>query len=430
MGLGLQGRGVGDALIFIRAGAKVTVTDLKPANQLQPSLDKLKDLPVRLVLGQHQEQDVLQSDLILRNPDVDYHHPLLELARSKHIPVKMDSSLFATYCHLPIIGITGTRGKTTTATMIYEMLRQVSRQPAFLGGNIPGQATLELLPVINDIDKGWIVLELSSWELQGWHDENISPHIAIFTNFYEDHLNRYSSMDEYFQDKLAITQYQKPSDWLLVNRNDHWSRQVMAHTPAQIRWFSSTDLPADINLAIPGVHNRTNAAAALAAANILGLDQAQVSRVLANFPGVPYRLQTVTTINGVTFINDTTSTTPTATLAALQAISESVLLIAGGSDKNLDFSEVGQAISAKVKRVFLLEGSATPKLIQAISQAKGDKLIHGQYTDIKTAVTAAVAQAQPGDVVLFSPACASFGMFINEFDRGDQFNRIIKSLSP
>ena len=380
MGLGLQGRGVGDALIFIRAGAKVTVTDLKPANQLQPSLDKLKDLPVRLVLGQHQEQDVLQSDLILRNPDVDYHHPLLELARSKHIPVKMDSSLFATYCHLPIIGITGTRGKTTTATMIYEMLRQVSRQPAFLGGNIPGQATLELLPVINDIDKGWIVLELSSWELQGWHDENISPHIAIFTNFYEDHLNRYSSMDEYFQDKLAITQYQKPSDWLLVNRNDHWSRQVMAHTPAQIRWFSSTDLPADINLAIPGVHNRTNAAAAL--------------------------------------------------VAALQAISESVLLIAGGSDKNLDFSEVGQAISAKVKRVFLLEGSATPKLIQAISQAKGDKLIHGQYTDIKTAVTAAVAQAQPGDVVLFSPACASFGMFINEFDRGDQFNRIIKSLSP
>ncbi|OGY17519.1 MAG: UDP-N-acetylmuramoylalanine--D-glutamate ligase [Candidatus Chisholmbacteria bacterium RIFCSPHIGHO2_01_FULL_48_12] len=421
MGLGLQGGGVGAAKIFAKAQAKVTVTDLKSADQLQSPLDQLKGLAINFVLGEHRQPDFLTTDLILRNPDVNYHHPLLKLARSKHIPIAMDASIFARYCSLPIIGVTGTRGKTTTATMIYEILEQLSGLPVFLAGNIPGTATLELLSQLEN--KGLVVLELSSWALQGWHDAKVSPHIAVFTNFYEDHLNRYASMEEYFQDKLAITQYQQPTDWLVVNQQ---LKAITTH--AQIRQFSTADWPADIKLAIPGPHNRANAAAALAVTDALGLNHNQALKIIAAFPGVPYRLETVATINGISFINDTTATTPTATIAALKAVDRPVWLIAGGNDKNLDFSQLGQVVSQRVKGVFLLQGSATPKLIQAIKIAGGGELIEDQYGKLQSAVTAAFKQAQPGDVILLSPAATSFGMFVNEFDRGRQFNTLVKSL--
>lgn len=421
MGLGLQSGGVGAAKIFSQTGAQVTVTDLKSAGELQSSLDQLKDLPINFVLGQHREQDFLHADLILRNPDVPVDSPFLDTMRA---PIVMDSSLFARYCPLPIIGITGTRGKTTTAMMIYEILTQISDQPIFLGGNIPGSATLELLPRLKS--RGLVVLELSSFALRGWHDEQLSPHIAVFTNFYQDHLNRYASMDAYWRDKLAITQYQHSSDWLVVNRDDLWSQKLA--TAARVRWYSAADLPPNLHLGVPGLHNRANAAAALAVADILHLNRPQVLKILASFPGVPYRLEPIATINDITFINDTTSTTPVATIAALEAIDHPILLIAGGNDKNLDFSQLGQVMKQRVKGVFLLAGSATPKIISALQLAGGDSLILGQYAKLQEAVVAAATAAQPGDVVLLSPAATSFGMFVNEFDRGSQFNTLVKTL--
>lgn len=415
MGLGLQSGGVGAAKIFSQTGAQVTVTDLKSVGELQSSLDQLKDLPINFVLGQHREQDFLHADLILRNPDVPVDSPFLDTIRA---PIVMDSSLFARYCPLPIIGVTGTRGKTTTAMMIYEILKQISDQPIFLGGNIPGSATLELLPRIKS--RGLVVLELSSFALRGWHDEQLSPHIAVWTNFYPDHLNRYASMSAYWQDKLAITQYQKFNDWLVTNEH--------LVTAAHIRRFSVADLPPILHLGVLGLHNRANAAAALAVADVLNLNHTRALKVLADFPGVPYRLETIANIKGITFINDTTSTTPTAGIAALKAIDRPVWLIAGGNDKNLDFSQLGQVIKQRVKGVFLLAGSATPKIISALQLAGGDSLILGQYTKLQEAVVAAFRAAQPGDVILFSPAATSFGMFVNEFDRGSQFNTLVKTL--
>ena len=274
MGLGLQGRGVGDAKIFAQAGAQITVTDLKTEAKLASSLKKLLTLPLKLVLGRHEPADFVSPDIIIRNPDVDQHHPLLDLARSGHVPIKMDSSLFATYCPLPIIGITGTRGKTTTTLMIYQVLQDTLSAPIFLGGNLPGQATLELLPSLGTT--GWVILELSSWELQGWQDEAISPHIGVFTNFYEDHLNRYISMNAYFQDKIAITRHQTSTDWLIVNQHNAWAQKLVQRSPARIKWFSASDLPTSVKLAIPGDHNRTNAAAVLAVADILHLPRQKV----------------------------------------------------------------------------------------------------------------------------------------------------------
>ena len=435
MGLGLQGRGIGDAKVFCQAGSRVTVTDLKNEVQLQFALEQLKGLPIRFMLGKHEEEDFRFHNMVLRNPDVPESSPFLKIASEVGVPIKMDSSLFAKYCPFPIIGVTGTRGKTTTTMMIYEVLKKLYKGKVHLGGNIPGRSTLELLKKIatsqaprnDNMGKDVVILELSSWELQGWHDEKISPHISVFTNFYQDHLNRYSSMNEYFLDKLAIAEYQKSGDWLVAGTD---VSLPVERLKAQIVRFSAGDLPKDFRLQIPGDHNRANAAAAMEVARILELKDSDVLEVLTKFTGVPFRLETIAEIDGVEYINDTTSTTPAAGIAALRAMTKPVVLIAGGSSKKLDLKPLAEEIirswrSKKVKRVILLKGEGTDELIGYLKGADG-KLIDGVYDDFEVAVKKSRTLAISGDAVLLSPGCASFSMFKNEFDRGEQFNQIIR----
>lgn len=441
MGLGLQGRGIGDARMFCGAGANVTVTDLKDEIQLQPAVFQLKGLPVRFVLGKHEEEDFRSHDMVMRNPDVPKSSPFLKIAGDAGVPIKMDSSLFAKYCPFPIIGITGTRGKTTTTMMVYSVLKRLYPSKVFLGGNIPGKATLELLKEVQE--DGIVALELSSWELQGWRDEKISPHISVFTNFYQDHLNRYASMDEYFKDKLAVAEYQSPKDWLIAGPEVQLSVERLK---AHIIRFSAGNLPQDFKLKVPGDHNRDNAAAAMAVAGILKLKDNDVLGILGKFTGVPFRLETIATIDGVEYINDTTSTTPAAGIAALRAMTKPVILIAGGSSKKLDLKPFAEEIiknreSKRVKKVILLKGEGTDELIvylkdgevsqtsplkTKVCETSDRKLIDGVYDDFRQAVEQARMLARPGDVVLLSPGCASFSMFNNEFDRGEQFNQIIR----
>lgn len=440
MGLGLQGRGIGDAKVFYQAGAHVTVTDLKSEDNLKPALEKLRGFEINYVLGRHREKDFKSHDIVLRNPDVPKSSPFLKIASEAGVPVKMDSSLFAKYCPLPIIGITGTRGKTTTTMMIYKVLQKLWKGRVFLGGNIPGKATLELL---KEVQNGIVVLELSSWELQGWRDEKISPHISVFTNFYQDHLNRYTSMDEYFNDKLAVAEYQNSKDWLIAGQG---VKLPVDRLKARVIRFSGADLPGNFRLRIPGDHNRDNAVAALKIAGILGLKDGMALEILNRFTGVPYRLETIAMIDGVEYINDTTSTTPAAGIAALRAMTKPVILIAGGSSKKLDLKPLAEEIvrgwkNNKVKQVILLKGEGTEELIvylkarevsqtspmkTKVCETKQDGLIDEVYDDFEAAVTRARNLAQPGDVVLLSPGCASFSMFKNEFDRGEQFNQIIR----
>lgn len=429
LGLGLLGRGLKDTIYFIKHGAKVTVTDLKTAKQLAPTLKKLKKYPqIKYVLGKHRYQDIDRADLIIRNADVPDNSPFLQYAFEKNKTVEMDEALFARYCPCPIIGITGTRGKTTTSTLIAEIL-QLTGKRIYLAGNIMNQATLPLLDKITANDL--VVLELSSWQLQGFGWNKISPQIAVFTNFYPDHLNRYKSMTAYFNDKTKIFKYQKPTDHLILNKNQKIIRDLSKKAKSQISFFTPTDIPKNWKFKILGSHNMENIAAAMQVGKIFGLSLAKMKKTVEKFPGVEHRLQYITTIKQVDFINDTTSTTPVATIKAIDAIQKPIIIIAGGASKKIDLTPLADKLTTdkKLKAIILLEGSATDELESKIIKAGGNHKIFGRFIDFREAILAAQTIARKNQVILLSPGCASFGMFKNEFDRGNRFIKIVKNLA-
>jgi UDP-N-acetylmuramoylalanine--D-glutamate ligase len=426
MGLGLLGRGLKDTQFLVECGANVTVTDLKTADQLSASIDQLKHLPIIFKLGEHDPRDFQQADLILRNADVPKSSPFLKIATDNGIPVEMDESLFAKFFKGKIVGITGTRGKTTTTVLVHKIL---SSQYAnvFLSGNILGSATLPLLNCIQETDL--VVLELSSWQLQGFHDAQISPNASIFTNIYPDHLNRYEGMSDYIQDKKAIYMYQKQGDFCCFNADQEKTKKLSYEARAEKLFFSEADIPIDWAIPLPGKHNRQNVAAALRLTRQLGVPSEKIQKVVEGFQGVEHRLQKVAVKKGIEFINDSTSTTPVAGCAALDSIeNRRILLIAGGSDKKLDLDEFAVSAANKACFIALLQGTATPKLANQIERADGKSKLVGCFDSLKEAVMKLLEVSKPGDIILLSPACASFGMFQNEYDRGNQFINIINSL--
>lgn len=426
LGLGLLGRGVQDAIFFAKQGAKVTVTDLKTAEQLKTSVNRLKKFKnVKFVLGKHREQDILKADLIIRNAGVPFRSKYLQLALKNKIPVEMDESLFAKYCPCPIIGITGTRGKTTTTTIIAELLKETG-QKVHLAGNILGKATLPLINKVKTTDL--VVLELSSWQLQGFGWNKMSPQISIFTNLYPDHLNTYKNMTEYFNDKKKIFKYQTTDNFIFLNKDQKLIKDLKKETKSNALFFTKKDLPKNWNFKMPGEHNLENMAAALAVGKLFRIPLTKIKKVLTQFPGVEDRLEFIKTIKGVDFINDTTSTTPIAGIKALNSIKKPIILLAGGATKKLDLTPFAQELVKKVKAVILLEGTATEDLEKLIKKYKGEKLIAGRFDNFKKAVLKAYELANKNETVLLSPGCASFGMFTNEFDRGDQFKKIVKKL--
>jgi UDP-N-acetylmuramoylalanine--D-glutamate ligase len=427
MGLGLLGRGINDAKFFCEAGARVTVTDLKNPDQLSSSLKELEKFPITFVLGEHREADFTNQDLIIKGPGVPRDSIFLKIAKENNIPIEMDESLFAKYCPCPIIGVTGTRGKTTTTTLIYEILKSAGKK-VFLGGNIKGLATL---PLISKVDNdSFVVMELSSWQLQGFADAKISPNYSVFTNIYPDHLDKYRDMAEYIEDKKAIFYNQTKDDHLFLNSDDKMVSKFSSVAKAKINWFSAVDITADIKLKILGRHNLSNAAAALKVASALGIDYQTIKKTLEDFPGVSGRLELAREINGIKFINDTTSTTPIATKFALEAFpNEKIILICGGADKKLEFTELAEKIKTVQPKIFLLKGLGTDKLLKALKDANYDQqLILGSYDDLSQTVRKAFIEAKSGEIILFSPACASFGLFKNEFHRGEEFIKAIAGL--
>jgi len=433
MGLGLLGRGVGDVKFLAEQGAALTVTDLKTEKELAPSLKKLRRSqsevgvpteasglkPITYHLGEHRLADFRDRDFILKAAGVSLRSPFIAEAKKNKIPVLMSTALFAKFAQelgAKIIGVTGTRGKSTTTQLIYEILKTDHRR-IFLGGNVRGVSTLALLPKIHAGD--WVVLELDSWQLQGFGDLKISPEIAVFTNFFPDHLNYYGGdLEKYYADKANIFKYQKPGDWLVKGEE------------VQI-------LPADWKLKMPGEHNRQNAALAKRAAEILGVPAPVIKKVITNFGGVPGRLELVRSPSwrrrGIKVYNDTTSTTPEALGAALGALgptssasgglrgAKSIILILGGADKNLDFAGVLPLVKKYCRAVILLPGTGTDRFLA--SQLPSFSAFEAKT--LREAVSEAKKLARRGDLILFSPGFASFGLFKNEFDRGAQFNRAI-----
>lgn len=426
MGLGLLGRGLGDTLFLARCGADVTVTDVKTAEELAPSVQQLEGLPVTLKLGGHDEADFIHADMVLRNADVPRSSRFLETARRNGVPIEMDESLFCKHFNGKIVGITGTRGKTTTTTLIHRIL-SAHRSRVFLAGNIMGCATLPLLEQAGPDDT--VVLELSSWQLQGFHDAGLSPAASVFTNVYPDHLNRYEGMDDYIEDKKAIFRYQRGDDFCLFNGDQQASVKLAEEAPAGKAFFRMTDVPSDWKVRLPGRHNLENVAAALGIARRLAVPAEVIRSEVESFRGIEHRLQWLGEKNGIQFINDSTSTTPVAGCAALASVDgERVLLIAGGADKRLDLSLFAKAAASRAARIALLEGTATSRLHEAIVQAGGQDKIVGCFDDLRSAVERLYAEARSGDVVLLSPGCASFGMFRNEFHRGETFVEIVREI--
>jgi UDP-N-acetylmuramoylalanine--D-glutamate ligase len=244
-GLGLLGSNLGLARFFASMGCPLRITDLKTAAILKPSLDALSDIKAEYSLGKHRPQDIDWADIIIRSASVPWEHPLLNRARDQHKPIHMDAELFLTYTPgVTVIGITGTRGKTTTTSLIFELLKQTGRQ-LILGGNVKDVCTLPLIRTIKDPQNTIAVLELSSWQLQAFHNAKISPSLAVLTNLYPDHLNVYANIDSYYADKQAIYCYQKPSDMVLFNdrvsRFHDWAKVA----PGKVQWYSDADLPPD-----------------------------------------------------------------------------------------------------------------------------------------------------------------------------------------
>lgn len=431
LGLGLLGRGVNDAIFLASQGVELVVTDKKTKEQLAPSLEKLQPYSqsIRFVLGEHRLEDFRDKDFILKAAGVPLASPEIAEARKNHIPIEMDASLFAKLVPsgVTLVGITGTRGKSTTTHLIYHIVKAAGKR-VFLGGNVRDMATL---PLLADVAPGdVVVLELDSWQLQGFGEAKLSPHVAVFTSFMEDHLNYYGgSMDAYFADKAHIFKYQCCRDVLIVGEGVV-SRVANAQPPVAMMVAKATDVPREWSVPLIGEHNRGNVACALMAARSLGITDTVIRSAIASFPGVPGRLEKVRTVGGVTFYNDTTATTPVAAAAGCRALSvgseKHTVLICGGADKGLDVGPLMEAIRLYVKEVVVLPGSGSDRIYESL-MSTGVKV--RQVVSMDQAVHEAYHCAQPGDTVLLSPGFASFGPppggFQNEYDRGDQFDRAV-----
>lgn len=421
MGLGLLGRGVGDAAFLSSCGADLIITDLKLSQELQPSLDALASCQnITYVLGEHRMEDFRGRDLILMAAGVAQQSPYLMEARAHGIPVRMSADLFAEIAQIPVIGVTGTRGKTTTTYMIHAALKAAGIN-ALLGGNIVGVSTLGLLRNVVDADVA--VLELDSWQLQGFGAAMLSPQIAVFTTFYEDHQAYYrNDAQHYLSDKAQIFAHQLATDTLIIGRQAVPS--IMTRYPeavARAVQVSEADVEGWI-LSVPGKHNKYNAACALAAARAFGVREESIRRVIESFPGVPGRLELVCEKDGIRVYNDTTAVIPEATCAGLEALAPApIILILGGSDKGNQTAALVEATRRYTKQVLLLPGSGSDRIARQLPDAI-------RCANVSDAIAAALGVAIPGDVILFSPAFSSRGSFENVFDRGEQFVTALNTL--
>jgi UDP-N-acetylmuramoylalanine--D-glutamate ligase len=440
MGVGTRQGGVGVTRYLVAAGAEVTVTDLRDEQSLAATLRELADLPLRFVLGEHRREDFEQADIVVRNPGVPLESPWLAIARAAGADIEMEMSLFFRACPAPIIGITGTKGKTTTSTLCAAILSRF-RADTVLAGNM-GRSALACLPDIAADTP--VVIELSSWQLEGLGEHRLSPHTAVFTNLSPDHLNRYASMDEYLDAKLNIARFQRPSDWYVVNKDDEmvWrSRSAGAGAVVEFslhdegsrgayldgerlvwRWDGQeTEIARRADLQLEGTHNLANALAATAAAFLAGARAEQARVALQSTGSVPDRQELVAEIDGIAFVNDTTATTPIAVAAAIERFrGRPIILIAGGSDKGVSLDDLAREIAANVDTVVLLDGAVTGDLLRLLRQQQATN-VFGPFDSMDAAVDESLRRAASGAVVLLSPGCASFGMFRDEFHRGQAF---------
>lgn len=452
MGIGFHGGAIDLIKWLLKQGAHVTATDIKTKGELEPSLEKLKGLKNLIInAGQHRSEDFEKADLVIKNPAVPWNNKYIQMALKKEIPVETDSSLFFQLCaSKKIIGITGTKGKTTTSSLIAEMLKQAGRKVVSVGIG-QGKVMSKLSEITSET---WVAMELSSWRLSALKKNEMSPHVAVLTNIYPDHLNYYGTMDKYIADKKIIFDYQDKEDIAILNWDNEEVRSMKEEVKSHKIFYAMEEINDELekkvyikegkirfnfngdkgeicdmkDIKLRGPHNVSNALAMTSVGLSIGIKPETIKKTLAEFKSIHHRLEFVGNIDGVKFYNDTAATMPESAVAAINSFMTPINLICGGSSKKLDLTKLGKKIAkAKyVKKVFLLKGTATEALEKTIREEGGEERIVGVYEDIESAVNDAKAEAQEKEIVLLSPGCASFGMFKNEFDRGDKFKKVVE----
>ncbi|MDD4271636.1 MAG: UDP-N-acetylmuramoyl-L-alanine--D-glutamate ligase [Patescibacteria group bacterium] len=432
LGLGLENLALIKYLLKHKVKCEITICDARKDVKIKhpwiPAFAGMTKKRVRMIkiswqLGKEYDKNLDKFDILFRSPG----WPLNEL-KSRKLKVESLNSpmrLFFELCPTKnIIGVTGTKGKGTTVSLIYEILKLAGKK-VWLGGNI-GVAPFEFMDKIKKTD--WVVLELSSFQLE---DMTVSPHIAVITNLYPEHLapadpnnpNFHHSFRKYLNAKINIARWQKSGDYLISNDKFPMTKKI-PNLKSKIVYFKKSELPSKLI----GEHNKENIAAAVKAAKIVGIKPEVIKKAVVNFKGLKHRLELAGERQGVKYYDDSFATTPESAIIALKAFAQPVIILLGGADKGSNFKVLALEAKRRCKFVVLLNGRATPGIKKELLKAKFDKNKMKLANNMKEAIAIARAESEFGDVVLLSTACASFGMFKNYKERGDLFKKQVNNL--
>ena len=445
--IGLGREGVSLARFLARQGAEVTVSDQRTEDQLGENLAQVAGLPLRLSLGANRVEDVVGADIVFISPGVPGDLPAVRAAEELGIPISAETQLFFQLCPAPILGVTGSSGKTTTTSLLGEVFRRAGRR-VFVGGNIG-------VPLLDRLDEitadSWVIMELSSFQLERL---TRSPHIGVITNITPNHLDRHPTMEHYIEAKKNILRYQGPDDYAVLNADNACTSSMAAESRASVllfsrlrevdsgAWLEDTKLMARWqgryeevcdreDILLRGEHNIENVLAVAAATIAAGLPLSAVRDAVRNFPGVEHRLEFVMEINGVQYYNDSIATSPERSLAAMRSFTEPIVLLAGGREKHLPLEEWARTAIRRCRAVVLF-GEAAPLLEKALDKARQELPDNACSVVVAASLEAAVKEAAqlacPGDVVLLSPACTSFDAFRDFEERGHAFKKLVGDL--
>jgi len=435
--LGLALSGAAAAKLAVRQGADVFVSDNQDTLALQGTLTDLKALGIPGELGQHSDQ-IYDADLWIISPGIAQDSELVQKAQSNDIPIVSEIEFASWFTEAPILAITGSNGKTTTAHLLAEMIQTDDIHGALAGNVGIPFAEMVLEDLGNPDPKRVWVLEISSFQME--FIEHFKPYIAIFLNITPDHLNRYPSMKEYIAAKMKMWSRQTAEDFIVYNADDtilveeiaestsrkiafglgHHSKAIFQPNRTKIYTEEHATLIEMNQLALPGKHNLANALAAATAAHLMGVPNKSIAATMSQFSGVPHRLEPIAEINGVTYINDSKATNLDAVQVALESFSQPIILILGGLDKGGNFRSILPHTHNNLKEVIAF-GQAKELILTTLRDAVRSTSV----MDLKEALELAQNCSQPGDVVLLSPGCASFDQFENFEERGDHFRSLV-----
>lgn len=441
-GLGLNGGGVSSAIFFLKHGFNVTVTDLKNEKVLSKSIEEIYKVSknVRFVLEKHCEDDFKNANIVVKSPAIPPDNYFINLAKEHNAEIVTDIEIFINISPCNIYAITGSKGKSTTVSAVYNIFKK-SNESSFIGGNI----TISPLTFYEKLtSQSLVILELSSWQLRDLKGKYFRFRGSGITNLMKDHQNYYKSMEDYLNDKLIITENQTKDDFILIPENDNYIKKEKIHTDAKIFTIDYIDKKSNIffengkacfsngkeiyklfdedDIKLKGEHTKYNLLFAAGFSFLAGIPINCIKNGIKDFTGVPYRMQEIRVWRGIKFINDTTATIPEAAVCAIKSYKEPIIWIGGGNDKNLDFSCIKE-IAHVPKKIYLLKGDGTEKMKSYLNRT--DIIESNSLQEILSDI---ISNAKEGDIVLLSPGCTSFGLFQNEFHRGEVFNEFVMSL--